>query len=67
MSTVVSDSRQMGNRIGFRVNRPVNQTDGKLAQPFFESSRNNTTTIYLSFSTSAEQLVDSLAPREKKP
>lgn len=53
--------------LGLSTYRPVNQLDGKLTQPFFESSRNNTTTLYLSFSTSAEQLVDSLAPREKKP
>ncbi len=53
--------------LGLSTYRPINQPDGKLAQPFFESSRNNSTTVYLSFSTSAEQLVDSLAPREKKP
>ena len=51
--------------LGLSTYRSVNQLDGKLSQPFIEVNRNNATTVYLSFSTSAEQLVDSFAPEKK--
>jgi len=50
--------------LGLSTYRSVNQLDGKLSQPFIEVNRNNATTIYLSFSTSAEQLVESFAPEK---
>lgn len=52
--------------LGLSTYRSINQLDGKLSQPFIEVNRNNATTLYLSFTTSAEQLVDSLAPEKKK-
>jgi hypothetical protein len=52
--------------LGLSTYKPINQPDGKISQPFIEANRNNATTLYLSFSTSAEQLVDSLAPEKKK-
>ncbi len=51
--------------LGLSTYRSVNQLDGKVSQPFIEVNRNNATTVYLSFSTSAEQLVDSFAPEKK--
>ncbi|MBM4784123.1 MAG: hypothetical protein GQE15_41165 [Archangiaceae bacterium] len=51
--------------LGLSTYRPINQLDGKVTQPFLEVSRNNATTLYLSFTTSAEQLVDSFTPEKK--
>ncbi len=45
--------------LGLSTYRSINQLDGKISQPFIDVSRNNNTTLYLSFSTSAEQLVSS--------
>ncbi|MBL8919996.1 MAG: hypothetical protein JNJ54_14115 [Myxococcaceae bacterium] len=52
--------------LGLSTYRPINQPDGKPSQPFLEINRSNASTLYLSFTTSAEQLVDSLAPEKKK-
>lgn len=51
--------------LGLSTWRPVNQLDGDVSQPFFVVNRSNATTLYLSFSTSAEQLVDSFSPEKK--
>ena len=42
--------------LGLSTFRPMLTTDRNVSQPFFESNRNNATTIYLSFSASAEGL-----------
>lgn len=52
--------------LGLSTYRPINQLDGKLSQPFVLVNRTNATTVYLSFTTSAEQLVDALKPEKKK-
>jgi hypothetical protein len=51
--------------LGLSTYRPINQLDGKVSQPFVLVNSSNATTVYLSFTTSAEQLVDSLAPEKK--
>jgi len=55
----------VGLSLGLSTYRSVNQLDGRLSQPFVVVNRSNATTLYLSFSTSAEQLFDSLAPEKK--
>lgn len=51
--------------LGLSTYRPVTETDGKVSQPFIEVNRSNSTTLYLSFSTSAESLISSFTENTK--
>jgi hypothetical protein len=51
--------------LGLSTYRPLIETNGKLSQPFLELNRSNASTVYLSFSTSAEQLVDAFTEEKK--
>lgn len=51
--------------LGLSTYRPVTETNGKLSQPFIEVNRSNSTTLYLSFSTSAESLISSFTGEKK--
>jgi hypothetical protein len=53
--------------LGLSTYRPLQDTNGKLAQPFFVSNRNNYTTVYLSLTFSAEELAQLIRHPEKKP
>ncbi len=56
-----------GLSLGVSTFRPLRNLDGTLAQPFFESNRNNYTTVYLSFSAHAEGIAAAFAgPKETK-
>ncbi|MCA3013155.1 MAG: hypothetical protein INH41_12240, partial [Myxococcaceae bacterium] len=45
--------------------RPITETNGTVSQPFLEVNRSNASTVYLSFSTSAEQLVEAFTEEKK--
>jgi hypothetical protein len=51
--------------LGLSTYRPLIETNGTLSQPFLELNRSNASTVYLSFSTSAEQLVDAFTEEKK--
>ncbi len=52
--------------LGLGTFRPLRTPNGQIAQPFFIASRDNYTTVFLSFSASAEALVQSLS-KEAQP
>jgi len=57
----------LGVSLGVSTFRPLRTLDGRLAQPFFESTRDNHTTLYLSFSANAEGIAAAIAgPKEPK-
>ncbi len=51
--------------LGLSTYRPITETNGAVSQPFLELNRSNASTVYLSFSTSAEQLVDAFTEEKK--
>ena len=53
--------------LGVSTFRPLVDPDGKVAQPFFVSNRNNYTTLYLSMVVSAEQLAQAVSGKGHTP
>jgi hypothetical protein len=51
--------------LGLSTYRPITETNGTVSQPFLEVNRSNASTVYLSFSTSAEQLVEAFTEEKK--
>jgi hypothetical protein len=54
--------------LGLSTFRTLEGEDGRVTQPFFESNRKNATTVYLSFSATAEGIAGwaTSKPKEEK-